>query len=61
MRKCKNCEYYRPCEDKVKRGVCVHPERNDSVLVYYFGSLKETSYCALFELADKTTEKKEGK
>lgn len=53
MRKCKNCKHYRPCKNKAKRGKCVHPERKDDKLVYHFGSLKETDYCALFEAVEK--------
>ena len=53
-RKCKNCEHFRPCEDNPKRGKCVNPERNDEVMVHYFGSLKETDYCALYERKKKT-------
>lgn len=49
MKKCKNCEYFRPSEDKPNRGVCTNPDRDDGKLVHYFGSLKETDYCALFE------------
>lgn len=49
MRKCKNCKHYRPCENKAQRGECVHAMRKDKKLVYYFGSLKETDYCALFD------------
>lgn len=49
MSKCKNCKYYCPCKNKLKRGKCAHPERKDDKLVYYFGSLKETDFCALFE------------
>lgn len=49
MTKCKSCKYFRPCEDKSRRGVCTNPQRKDKVLVHYFGSLKETDYCALFD------------
>lgn len=51
MKKCKNCKYFRP--SKEKRGECVHPERKDNVLVHYFGSLKETDYCALHKRKGK--------
>lgn len=53
MRKCKNCKYYSPREDQPKRGECTNPERNDKMMVHYFGSLKETDYCALHERKEK--------
>lgn len=56
MKKCKNCKYFRPCEDKPRRGVCTHPDRTDNVLVHYFGSLKETDYCALHERKEARNE-----
>ena len=59
MKKCKNCKYFRPCENNAKRGKCVHPERKDDVLVHYFGSLKETDYCALFEAKGADNEQRE--
>ncbi len=46
--KCKNCKYFRQPVN-TNRGKCTRPDRNDGKLVYYFGSLKETDYCALFE------------
>lgn len=46
MPKCKNCKYFRPCKDNAKRGECTNPVRNDEIMVHYFGSLKETDYCA---------------
>lgn len=48
MRKCKNCKHFRQPVNS-HRGECTHPDRNDGKLVYYFGSLKETDYCALYE------------
>ncbi len=49
MKKCKTCKHSRPCKDKPRRIVCTHPDRHDDVLAHYFGSLKETDYCALHE------------
>lgn len=53
MRKCKNCKYFSPYSDKPKRGKCTNPRRNDLKLVYYFGSHKETDYCALYARKEK--------
>lgn len=53
MIKCKTCRYFVPCEDKPKRGECTHPDRNDNEMVHYFGSLKETDYCALHKRKGK--------
>ena len=50
---CKNCEYWQPLENDPQRGVCSHPERNDKMLVYYFGSLKADDYCAKFSKKEK--------
>lgn len=53
MRKCKKCKWFiHSCNTESQRGRCAHPERKDKVLVHYFGSLKETDYCTLFELVD---------
>lgn len=49
MKQCKNCKHFRPCEDNPRRGVCTNPDRDDGNLVYYFGSLKDTDYCALHD------------
>ena len=57
MKKCKNCNYFRPCKNRSKRGKCAHPERKDNKLVHYFGSLKETDYCALFDKRCEVTDK----
>lgn len=57
---CQNCEYWRPHLAQVidqNKGVCVHPERNDKKLVYYFGSLKVYDYCAKF--VQRKTEKEQ--
>ena len=48
MKKCKQCEYWRPLENDPKKGVCTNPERNDKVMVHYFGSLKADDYCTKF-------------
>lgn len=53
MPKCKNCKYFRPGKDTTNRGECTNPERNDKMMVHYFGSLKETDYCALHERKEK--------
>ena len=53
MRRCKNCKYYRPCEKSNKRGKCIHPKRDDIRLVHYFGGLKETDYCTLYDGGSK--------
>ena len=53
MIKCKTCRYFVHCEDKPKRGECTHPDRNDNEMVHYFGSLKETDYCALHKRKGK--------
>ena len=58
--RCSNCKYFRPCEDNPKRGECVNPERNDDVMVHYFGSLKENDYCALYEGRSKAVHSDEG-
>lgn len=55
MSKCKNCKYFRQPVNS-HRGECTHPDRNDGKLVYYFGSLKETDYCALYEKPEITVE-----
>lgn len=57
MKKCKNCKYFRPCEDKPNRGVCTNPNRHDRMLAQYFGSLKETDYCALHERKETNNER----
>lgn len=55
MRKCRNCKHFRQPINS-NRGVCSHPERNDGKLVYYFGSLKEKDYCALFDKPEITVQ-----
>ena len=46
---CKTCKYFAyagQCDD---RGICNHPERDDTVCHYYYGYHKDTDSCAKFE------------
>lgn len=56
MKKCKNCKHFRQPVNTSGRGICTNPDRKDGNLVYYFGSLKETDYCALFDKYSINTE-----
>ena len=49
MKRCTNCKHWCPLKDNPQRGTCNNPERNDKIMVHYFGSLKCTDYCALHE------------
>lgn len=53
--KCEKCKYFCPLENEPQKGVCNHPERNDKVLVHYYGSHKANDYCVKFDPRETNT------
>lgn len=46
MVKCKDCEFWCKSENDPSKGICKHPERNDSKNShYYYGFIKADDYC----------------
>lgn len=53
--KCEKCRHFSPLKNDPQKGVCKHPERNDNIVVYYYGSHKASDFCTKFVPRETST------
>ena len=59
---CEKCTYWKPFENNPGKGVCTHPERQDTNSIFYYGCIRAQDYCVKFlkrkeEIANESNSK----